>query len=368
MKNPINNSNAVKTSVFINRWCLLGLIFFAFLGGVNAQIKKYSPAKLEFEEKIPSWLRENNVPALGIGIIENGKLKQVKVFGELKKGVPAPPDAIFQVASLTKPVVGMLTLKLVSQGKWHLDEPLYQYWIDPEVANDPRHKKLTTRHVLTHQTGFANWRSMSESKKLEFNFEPGTKTNYSGEGLEYLRRALEIKFKKSLDELSREFLFEPYAMKDTRYFWDEKMDESRFAVAHNAQGKAYDIFKNKNANAADLLLTTVEDYGKFAVEAMKGAGLSRKIFDDMIRPQAAFSGGKDLSFGLGWMIMKDLAGGEYALIHTGSDPGVQTLVVLLPKSKRGLIVFTNGDKGIEVWKNVLAETLDLGKEMLERGK
>jgi CubicO group peptidase (beta-lactamase class C family) len=52
----------------------------------------------------------------------------------------------------------MLTLQLVSIGQWQLDEPIYKYWTDPDVINDPRHLKLTTRHILTHQTGFDNWR------------------------------------------------------------------------------------------------------------------------------------------------------------------------------------------------------------------
>jgi CubicO group peptidase (beta-lactamase class C family) len=81
---------------------------------------------------------------------------------------------------MTKPVVAMLTLKLVEQGQWNLDEPLYHYWIDPDIANDPRHKKMTTRHALSHQTGFPNGRK----GKLAFEFEPGTDFQYSGEGYE----------------------------------------------------------------------------------------------------------------------------------------------------------------------------------------
>src|SRR5687768_483467 len=112
-----------------------------------------NPAKINlgFDKDLPAWLREANVPAAGVAIIENGKLVYAKIFGELKRGTPSPQatptNAIFQVASLTKPVVEVLTLRLVSAGQWKLDEPLATYWIDPDVQNDPRHKKLTTRHV-----------------------------------------------------------------------------------------------------------------------------------------------------------------------------------------------------------------------------
>lgn len=352
---------------------LLLIILLGGLQGAYAQTIKTAPVDLAFEKKLPDWLKETNVPAAGIGIIENGKLKYTKVFGELRKGgptrpsSPAPQNTIFQVASLTKPVVEILTLKLVTIGKWDLDEPLAHYWVDPDVQNDPRHKKLTTRHVLTHQSGFPNWRFLNETKKLEFMAEPGTKVNYSGEGLEYLRRALEKKFNEPIERLAQKHLFQPYGMKDTRFFWDVSMDESRFAVPHNKEGRPYDINKNKSANAADLLLTTVADYGRFAVNVLEGKGLSKSVFNEMVRPQVRYPDGKNLYFGLGWMIMPELSNGEYALIHTGSDPGVSTVVVLLPKSRRGLIVFTNGDNGNQVWTRILAEAFDIGKEMLARG-
>ena len=60
------------------------------------------------------WLVKNNIPALGIGYIRDGKIQDINVFGELEKGKPAPQNAIFNVASLTKPVTAMVTLKLVS--------------------------------------------------------------------------------------------------------------------------------------------------------------------------------------------------------------------------------------------------------------
>jgi CubicO group peptidase (beta-lactamase class C family) len=108
---------------------------------------------LDFEKNVNGRLPENDVPAAGIGLIENGEIKFVKVFGDLGKGTPGPDNAIINVASITKNVVIMLTFRLVETGQWNLDEPLSEYWVDPDVANDSLHSKLTTRHVLTHHTG-----------------------------------------------------------------------------------------------------------------------------------------------------------------------------------------------------------------------
>lgn len=304
---------------------------------------------------IEKWLEQNKVPTLGLGLIENGVLKQVKVFGKISKGVPMPYNTIFNVASLTKPVTAMVALKLVSLGKWNLDEPVFKYWTDPDIATNPLNTKITTRIILSHQTGFPNWRWMNENKKLSFLFEPGTKYSYSGEGFEYLRKALENKFHKTLQQLADELIFEPLEMNDTRYVWDKKIDASRLAIPYDKEGKMYNHIKNSTPNAADDLLTTIEDYGKFLVSVMRAEGLSENIFKEMTTNQVASTKGKH--FGLGFEIY-DLGNNEYALSHGGSDKGVQTIVFLLPKSKQGILIFTNSDTGTTVYETLLKRYLD----------
>jgi CubicO group peptidase (beta-lactamase class C family) len=327
------------------------------------QIQKTENSIFDNDNEIEKWLKENKVPTLGIGVIENGNLKQIKVFGELKKGVSAPYNTIFNVASLTKPITAMVTLKLASLGKWNLDEPIYKYWIDPDIENDPRNKLLTTRHILSHQTGFPNWRYLNESGKLDFKFTPGTKYQYSGEGFEYLRKALESKFHKTLNQLANELIFEPLQMNDTQFFWNKKTDENRFAIGYNNEGIAYETTKNKTANGADDLLTTVENYGNFLVSVMNSEGLSKKVFDDMITNQVETTNGKH--FGLGFEIYS-LKNGEYALSHGGSDNGVQTIVFIFPKTKQGLIIFTNADNGNKVYEKLINYYLgDYGKQIFE---
>lgn len=334
-----------------NEWKLTTSFSFDHQADEN---KKTEKSVFDNETEIEKWLKENKVPTLGIGIIENGKLQQVKVFGEISKGISAPYNTIFNVASLTKPVTALVALKLVSLGRWNLDEPIYKYWTDPDIANDPRNKKLTTRIVLSHQTGFPNWRYMNENKKLNFQFEPGTKYQYSGEGMEYLRKALEKKFNKSLQQLANELIFQPLKMTDTRYVWDKNMDTTRLAIGYDKDGKAYETVKNKTPNAADDLLTTIEDYGKFLVSVMNGDGLSKNVYEEMTKNQVASTKGKH--FGLGFEIY-NLGNGEYALSHGGSDNGVQTIVFILPKAKQGLLIFTNSDTGGSVYETLIKHYL-----------
>jgi len=315
-------------------------------------------AQTEREYSIEKLLKENNIPVLGLGIIEDGKLSSINVYGNIKPNEKAPYNTIFNVASITKTVTSAVALKLISEKKWKLDEPLHKYWIDPDITNNSYTKLITTRYVLTHQTGFPNWRT----GKLNFLFKPGTKCSYSGEGFEYLRIALEKKFGKTLNKLAEELLFEPLKMKDTQFVWSKKIDESRVVEGVNNEGKPYKTYKRKISNGADDLLTTVEDYSAFLINIITGEGLSQEIVKEMYSDQVAF--GKK-HFGLGF-VKYNFKDGNYALSHGGSDNGVQTLMVMLPKTKKGIIIFTNADNGYKVYEKLLNRYLrKYGAEIME---
>lgn len=320
------------------------------------------PGQSKLTDNLEQLLKNNNIPTLGLGIIENGKLTEIKVYGKLNDKTSASYNSLFNVASLTKPVTAITVLHLVSLGKWNLDEPLDKYFIDPDIAKDPRHKKLTTRLILSHQTGFPNWRWMNNDKKLRFEFDPGTKYQYSGEGFEYLKKALENKFHKSLEELAKEFVFQPLDMKDTSYIWNEKKYSERVVFGYDNSGNPYEIVKNKTPNAADDLVTSVEDYGKFLVAVLNNDLLTPKIAEEMQTKQIETK--KDKFFGLGFEIY-DLGNEEIVLSHGGSDKGVNTIVFLLPKTKKGLIIFTNVENGYKIYEPLVNHYLgNVGKKII----
>jgi CubicO group peptidase (beta-lactamase class C family) len=259
-----------------------------------------------------------------------------------------------------------MVLMLVSQQKWRLDEPLYYYWIDPDVANDERHKKLTTRHILSHQSGLPNWRGHEPGGKLSFAFAPGTQWKYSGEGFEYLRQALEHKFAMAFEKLVDSLLFKPLGMGDTHFYWNSSVDPNLYANRFYENGTAFPMETWYTANPSNLVLTTVADYAKFCIAVMNGVGVSSKVYQEMISSAAHLKNNREQ--GLGWVVIENLSNREYALVHSGSNPGLNTTVVLLPKSKRGIVVFTNGALGAQLYKKLIAEAFDLGKEVIERSE
>jgi len=351
--------NSISFAQAVANWHIYLVVFT-----LSACSPKHTP--ILKSEPILTWMKQENVPTVGVCIIENSKIQQVSMFGNIEYHVPAPLNTFFNLASLTKPLISTTTLILVSRGQWQLDEPLCHYWTDPDVANDTFNKKLTTRHVLSHQSGLPNWRGNETNGKLSFAFAPGSQWKYSGEGFEYLRKALENKYHVPIEKLVDSILFHPLGMKDIRFYWDANMDTTRYAERYRADGSLYEKEKWYTANASNLVLSTVEDYGKFGVAVLKGKYLSDEVQAEMIKPQAVLKNNKE--FGLGWAMVKNLTTGGYALTHTGRNRGQNTVIILLPQKKKGIIVFTNGDNGDKVYEHIISEYFDSGKEILSRMK
>jgi CubicO group peptidase (beta-lactamase class C family) len=331
----------------------------------NSKITIFKPNyKKTLDSIIPKLMAEYLAPAVGVGIIEDGKIEVIKVYGENQKGHKAPQNTIFNVASITKPVVTAAILKLVAHGDWDLDEPLFHYWTDPDVVDDPYSKLITTRNCLSHTTGFKNWRWDEEDGKLKFNFKPGTKFQYSGEGMEYLRHAVESKFKIGLEKIVDSLVFKPLKMKNAKMGWLADKDTARFAKWYDPRGNLHPInYKITKINAADDMLLTVKDLLLFGNAIMNKEVVDGALYDEMVKPQSAIN--NKLNQGLGWVVYNKLSNGEYIINHDGGDPGVVTTLILFPKSKNGIVIFVNSDNGASITNNIVkAITID-EKEIIE---
>lgn len=344
-------------SIYIS--CICFLVF----GNLLAQ--QTNSTDKTIKQEINTWLADANVPGIAIAKIENGKVSQTILEGTDAKGNAITSSTIFDVASLTKTITTLITLKLAESKAIDLDEPLYKFWIDPDIKEDIRHQKLTPRIILSHRSGFKNWRYMNDNHKLAFDFEPGEKFQYSGEGFEYLRNALEHKFDTSLEQLADSLVFNPIAMGKSSLVWNDTIENLNFAGAHDQEGKAYDYERSFEANAADNLLTTLSDFEKLAIALLNNSYLDTTLFKEMSRPHSSVREG--ISFGLGWIMFENLPNDEYALFNAGSDEGLNSLIVILPRSNSGLIVLTNGDNGRGLAMKAIKVFLEeAGTEILSR--
>jgi CubicO group peptidase (beta-lactamase class C family) len=132
---------------------------------------------------------------------------------------PVAAETIFEAASMSKPVFAYAVLKLCEKKVLALDTPLVTYGAPPILEGDPRVKLITARHVLSHSTGFQNWRT--ESEPLRIHFTPGTQYRYSGEGFAWLQSVVSHVTKQPIEPFMKANLLEPFGMTTNGYVWNE---------------------------------------------------------------------------------------------------------------------------------------------------
>lgn len=308
------------------------------------------------ETAAPRLLSSLKIASLSVAIVENGEIAEAHAWGQASPSQPATIETLYNVASLTKPVSAEVAMRLAAQGRISLDEPMSAYWVDPDVANDPRSTRLTPRLVMSHRSGLPNWRPAGGGK-LSFINEPGETFGYSGEGFEWLARFIEAKTGEPFEDLAQALVFEPSAMRDTAYS-RRTWFEGRLAVPYDADLEVLAPQVADHFFASDDLISTPRDYARFVVGMLQKQGVTPDLYLDreklqtVRRTQTCLGDEPDCAaedgFGLGWETF--LIGGRRFLVHTGMEDGTFTFVYLEPETGAGLVLFTNSTNG---WKAVL---------------
>jgi len=323
------------------------------------------------EKSIPPLMKEGGVPGLSIALARNGELVWHRGFGvkSVKTNEPVNDDTVFEAASLSKPVFAYAVLKLVDAGKFDLDKPLNQYLPgDYDVGDDPRLGQITARRVLSHTTGFPNWRSGA----LKIHFTPGERFSYSGEGFVYLSKVIEHVTGEKFNDFMKRTVFEPLGMTSSSYVWQESYDTLK-VFRHNTRGEA--VNQNKPppgaANAAASLHTTAQDYGRFVAAILKGSGLKPETRKLMLTPQAQVREGgagsvnrpqakpfPEVFWGLGWGLQTSGNGRDgLSFFHWGDNGDAKAYVVAFDKQKLGVVVFANSVYGLSIAREIVEEAV-----------
>jgi N-acyl-D-amino-acid deacylase len=180
----------------------------------NLPIKgKAGPGLERLEEAILDVMDRHGIPGAAFALAREGRLLFAKGYGwaNVTNGTQADPETLFALASLSKPITAVATLKLVEQGKLELDDAVFDILKDVQAPRgarvDPLLKEITVRHCLNHSGGWdrtvkgdrANWEPqicrafsvrapLTSSQFLEFvvgrplDFKPGTQQKYSNVG------------------------------------------------------------------------------------------------------------------------------------------------------------------------------------------
>ena len=323
------------------------------------------------ERTVPELMRKNNVPGLSLALIRNGKIYWTNSFGVKDGNAPVTNDTTFEAASLSKVVFAYAVLKLADQGKIDLDTPIQNYLDTPYIKGDPRINKITARLVLSHRTGFPNWRP---KERLIIHFEPGDHFSYSGEGFVFLGKAVERITGQSLNEFMQQMVFTPLGMTSSSYVWRQDYD-ARTAIGHDKDGKAQGKWKPKEANPASSLQTTALDYARFMTALLDGKGLNADTLKQMETPQTAVQQNctvncfdvaplsTTISWGLGVGLEKTSAGP--AFWHWGDNGSFKAYMIGFPEYKSGFVMFTNSENGLSVADAVVKGALGFDQHSLQ---
>jgi CubicO group peptidase (beta-lactamase class C family) len=290
------------------------------------------------------------VPGLCLTVLDKGRLGPTRAFGVKNRTTrePVSERTIFEGCSLGKPVFAYAVLTLVAEGRFELDRPLVSYVPETELEReffhakitDERVRRITARMVLSHRTGFPNWR---EGETLPLLFDPGARFGYSGEGFVFLQTVVEKITGVRANAFVSQRVFDPLGMTDSSFVWRDA-HEARAASPHSLWGAAGPNRRRTKENVAGSLLTTSRDYALFLLALLDGPGLSDELRRETLRSQTALTPGLD--WGLG--VALETAGSGHYIWHWGDNPGFKCFFLVSREDRSGFVYFANGDSGLSL--------------------
>lgn len=295
-------------------------------------------------------------------------------------------STLFMTASISKPVTALALMKLYDQGKFALDEDINNY-LPFDVRNpDFPDDKITFRMLLSHITSIRdNWDILElgytidqggdspmnledfimsylleggeyyDREKNFYKVAPGMQEKYCNVGYDLVGYLVERISDMPFNEYMAEEVFIPLNMKNTYWFLSE-IPHDNLATPHNMPYKETDfkgtqILKHFGypGYPSGQLRTTVSDYAQI-LKLMVNEGevdgipfLSKKTIEEFLRiqyPEVAKWQAISWSYNefenfLYYLFMPRLPS------HTGLDPGMSTVVSFDPKTKTGMLIFSN---------------------------
>jgi methyl acetate hydrolase len=223
---------------------------------------------------------------------------------DVARNVALAPDAIFFIASMTKPVTSVAIMMLVEQGKLSLDDPVSKYLpgfdhlqvitkfneADGTYESRPAQRTMTLCHLLTHTSGIGYAfsspilaRLAKDSHKDEWEFpllhEPGQQWTY-GASTRVLGLIVEKVTGESLEAYDQEHILGPIGMVDTSYAVPKDKQSRVVKVYRHIDGafqeQTFPVVPEKPTppfRGDGGLYSTAQDYGRFMRMLLNGGRL-----------------------------------------------------------------------------------------------
>lgn len=342
----------------------------AFAGSGTRQ-----PGMESYDEIIPRLMAKWDIPGGAVAVVKDGKLLFARGYGyaDTQTHEPVEADALFRIASVSKPITSAAILKLVDEGELSLDDKPFDILSDitapPNTTEDPRLADITIRQLLEHAGGWdrdASGDPMFMSSTIAsalgttapassedvirymrgqpLDFAPGTRYVYSNFGYVVLGRVIEKITGEPYEDYVKSEVLAPMGITRTA------IGATLLSGRLDGEVKYYE----KAGNTTSVFPSGGSvpwPYGGFYLEAMDSNGawvsstmdllrflvhidprtaptpfLSTASTDAMLaHPPAPLWAGSASWYGLGWLVRP--SGDDANWWHDGSLPGTTTLLV-----------------------------------------
>ena len=320
-------------------------------------------------------------------------------------------STLFMTASISKPVTALALMKLYDQGKLALDEDINTYMpFDVRNPNFPD-DKITFRMLLSHVASIRdNWDMLEKGYTIDqggdspmsledfiksylleggeyydreknfYTVAPAMQQKYCNVGYDLIGYLVELISGRPFNEYMAEEVFTPLNMQNTYWFLSE-IPHDNIATPHNMPFKETDykgtqILKHFGypGYPSGQLRTTVSDYDQI-LKLMVNKGvvdgnqfISNQTVDEFLTVQYPDA---DKWQAISWNY-NEFENFIYNMImprrpsHTGLDPGMSTVVSFDPKTKSGVLVFSNSPTTTIRTEKIIY--LDMVKKLFKEAK
>ncbi|MEI6668451.1 MAG: serine hydrolase domain-containing protein [Acidobacteriota bacterium] len=319
-------------------------------------------------------MEHERVQGLALGVIENGTVVRVAAYGIRNAARdPLTTQTIMYGASLTKTAFTYVVMQLVDEGRLNLDRsiadllprPLPEYDDYHDLVGDVRWRALTLRILLTHTSGFANFRWLEEDGKLRFHSDPGTRYGYSGEGFYIAQLVLEQALGLDVGREMQTRVFDRFGMTRTSMQWRPDF-RVNLADGFRIDGTPEPHDERSSVSAAGSMDTDIDDQARLWAGIVRGDGLSSAARAEMMRPQVAITSAHHfptlapetnpanatigLAAGLGVITFQDARGEVW--FKGGHNDWTANLVICLERRKRCLVLLSNDVRAERIYPDL----------------
>jgi len=306
--------------------------------------------------RILAQMEAEKTPSLAVAVAQHGRLLWMEAFGwaDRDRGVPATPETVYALGSLSKSLTATGLMVLVQRGEISLDAPVNRYIAGLLDLGDTPAEEVSVRRVATMVAGIAHgWQeipakeggcSIEEflARNVKVVFPPGTVYEYSNNAYAVLEAVIERASGAGYAEFMRKSVFEPLGMKNTfasfaaasrrqpaTMYYSELTPSDRYAFLPSAAAGGY-------STVGDLIR-----YGMFHLKTpLPGQQriLSDRALDDMHLAVPRDVPGAMMALGWGSI---DLGDGWHWLVSNGAVSGACSMLTLVPEEELAVAVVAN---------------------------